>query len=268
MSRKSNQAHLESLVETSAARNWPRPERNRLIILFTPRSGSSWFGDLLTSTRVLGNPNEFLNQDINADIVRRFGARTEVDFLNALETETASGNGVFSMEVIWGHIELSEIDLLGYYRGAQFAYLRRKDILAQAISLLLATETGVFHNRTGDGETAPTRIAEQLVSADTTFTGIRRWWGHFQNYECLTEVQFAIRGIRPLRLYYEDLVADPPGTIARVLELCDMRADAAGPPQSSYKPVRSELNDELARLFRTREAEFVRTMESFRPPLT
>ncbi len=267
MARNSNRAHLESLIGPQAARTWPRPDRRRLVILFTPRSGSSWFGDLVGSTKVLGNPNEFLNQDVNADVVRQFGARTEPDFLNALETETASGNGVFSMEVIWGHIELCEIDLLNYYNGAHFAYLRRKDILAQAISLLLATETGLFHNPTGDASTSASQIAERLVSAEATFAAIRRWWGHLQNYECLTEVQLAIRGIRPLRLYYEYLAADPPGTVARVLDLCGIQREAAEEPRSSYKPVRSELNDELARLFRIREAEFVSIMDSFRPKL-
>jgi LPS sulfotransferase NodH len=162
MARKANRAHLESLVDPQAARTWPRPDRRRLLILFTPRSGSSWFGDLLRSTRALGNPEEFLNQDVNAEVVRQFGARTEIDYLNALETKTASLNGVFSMEVVWGHVELCEIDLLGYYADGRFAYLRRKDILAQAISLLLATESGVFHNA-GDGTPrSQAEIAERL----------------------------------------------------------------------------------------------------------
>lgn len=266
MSRRSNREHLESLVPADAACNWPRPDRRRLIILFTPRSGSSWFGDLLRSTLVLGEPDESLNQDVNAEIIRRFGARTEIDYLNALETETASTNGAFSMEVIWGHIELSEIDFLGYYRDASFVYLRRKDILAQAISLLLATETGVFHNPSGDAVTNQA-AAELLASPEKTFAAIRRWWGHLLNYECLTEVQFAIRGISPLRLYYEGIVDDPPGAVSRVLSHCAVQRQDVDVPRSSHAPVRGEINDELARLFRSEHAGFVRTMDSFRPLL-
>jgi LPS sulfotransferase NodH len=267
MARKVNRAHLEGLVDPKAARAWPRPNRRRLLILFTPRSGSSWFGDLLRSTGALGNPEEFLNQDINAEVVRRFGARTEIDYLNAVEANTATPNGVFSMEVIWGHIELCEIDLLGYYRDAHFVYLRRKDILAQAISLLLATQSGVFHNA-GDGPSrSQADVAERLVSVEVTLAAIRSWWGHLLNYECLAEVQLAIRGIRPLRLYYEDIVGDPAGTVARVLAHCGVSQEGANPPNSAHQPVRGALNDELAQLFRTREAEFVRIMDSFRPPL-
>lgn len=267
MARKANRAHLESLVEPKAARTWPRPDRRRLIILFTPRSGSSWFGDLLRSTRALGDPEEYLNQDINAEVARRFGGRTEIDYLNAVETNTATRNGVFSMEVIWGHVELCEIDLLGYYNDARFVYLRRKDILAQAISLLLATQSGVFHNAGDEPLRSQPDIAERLVSVEATFATIRSWWGHLMNYECLAEVQLAIRGIHPLRLYYEDIVGDPAGTVARVFALCDVSQQDANPPSSAHKPVRSALNDQLARLFRTRQAEFVRTMDSFRPPL-
>jgi LPS sulfotransferase NodH len=267
MARKVNRAHLESLVDPQSARAWPRPDRHRLLILFTPRSGSSWFGDLIRSTRALGDPEEYLNQDINAEVARTFGARTETDYLNAVETNTATPNGVFSMEVIWGHVELCEIDLLNYYAGAHFVYLRRRGILAQAISLLLATESGLFHNPGGDAPRAQEEIAARLVSAEAAFGSIRRWWGHLLNYECLTEVQLAIRGIRPLRLYYEDIVGDPAGTVTRVLAHCGVPHGDADPPSSAHQPVRGALNDELARLFRTREAEFVQIMDSFRPPL-
>jgi hypothetical protein len=52
-----------------------------------------------------------------------------------------------------------------------------------------------------------------------------------------------------------------------MLAHCDVPQEDANPPSSAHQPVRGALNDELARLFRTREAEFVRTMDSFRPPL-
>ncbi len=90
--------------------------------------------------QALGNPEEFLNQDINVDVVRRFGARTEADYLNALETVTASATASSAWRSSGGTSNCREIDLLGYYGDAHFAYLRRKDILAQAISLLVATE--------------------------------------------------------------------------------------------------------------------------------
>lgn len=267
MPRRSNREHLENLVEASAARTWERPERKRLFILFTPRSGSSWFGDLLRSTRVLGNPEEFLNQDTNSEVVRRFATRTEIDYLNALETVTASGNGLFSIEAVWGHVELCGFDLLHYYGDAHFVYLRRRDILAQAISLLLATETGVYHNPTGGAGEAQTGAADRLVSPEKTFATIRRWWGHLMNYECQAEIQFAIRGIRPLRLTYEDIVGDPPGTVQQVREFCAIPPEAGGPPSSSYAPVGGRANAELAEQFLHAEPEFVARMTAFRPPL-
>lgn len=266
MSGMTNRQHLEQLVSESEARRWARPECHRLFILFTPRSGSSWFGDLLGSTKVLGNPDEYLNQDTNIEVVRRFQTRTEIDYLNAIETVTRSGNNVFSMEAIWGHLERSEFDLIGYYHDAAFIYLRRKDILAQAISLFLATETGLFHNPTGQAGVS-NAIAERLVAPEKAFRAIRRWWGHLQNYECLADIQFAIRGIRPLRLYYEDLLTDPSAVVGRVMAHAGVDPASGSPAHSAYKPVRSEINEELARLFRREEAEFVETVEAFRPPL-
>lgn len=236
--------------------------------MFTPRSGSSWFGDLLRSTGRLGTPDEFLNQDTNSEVVRRFAARTEANYLNAVETATATPNGVFSMELIWGHVELAEPDLLGYYHDAHFVYMRRKDILAQAISLLLATETGVFHNPGGAPAAANSLPSKILVSPDKTFAGIRKWWGHLLNYECLTEVQFAIRGINPLRLYYEEITEDPVDAVNRVLDHCGVDRNPAATPISSYRPVRGEVNAELSRMFRANQGHFIRKVEALRPPLT
>ncbi len=215
-----------------------------------------------------GTPEEFLNQDTNSEVVRRFATRTEANYLNAVETETATPNGVFSMELIWGHIELAEPDLLGYYHDAYFVYLRRRDILAQAISLLLATETGVFHNPSGAAAAPDSRQSQILVSPERTFAAIRRWWGHLLNYECLTEVQFAIRGINPLRLYYEEITKDPIEAVNRVLDHCEIDRETAAAPTSSHSPVGGEMNAELSRMFRASQTDFIGKVEAFRPPLT
>lgn len=265
--RRTNRQHLESCVPADEARAWPRPERKRIFILFTPRSGSSWFGDLLRSTKVMGQPDEFLNQETNAEVVRQVGARTEPDYINAIETIASSGNGVFSIEAVWGHVELSDIDLLGYFEGAHFVYLRRRDILAQAVSLALATSTGVFHDPDGAVESRSGAPPTKIASPETTFAAVQRWWGHLINYECLAEVQIILRGIRPLRLYYEDLVADPPAIVRQTREFCGIQPESGMPPSSTFKPVRSAANAELADLFIRNNREFADQMTSFRPLL-
>ena len=110
-----------------------------------------------------------------------------------------------------------------------------KNWRAKLISLLLATESGLFHNPGGGAPRAQEEIAARLVSADLAFGSIRRWWGHLLNYEFLAEVQLAIRGIRPLRLYYEDIVGDPAGTVARVLVHCGVPHGDANPPSSAHQ---------------------------------
>lgn len=266
MANPSNRAHLEALVPPEAATSWERPERTRIFILFTPRSGSSWLGDLLRSTTVLGQPDEFLNQATNAELVRRVAARDEVNFLNAMETITASGNGVFSIEVVWGHMELSSLDLLGHYRTAHFVYLRRRDILAQAVSLTLATRTGVFHNPDGSRSIDADQAA-RLLEDPGTFDDLRHWWGHLMNYECLAEVQLLLRRIEPLRLYYEDVVQDPAGAVARVKQFCAIPDDAGEAPHSSFVPVGNAIGPAIAERFLETDPGFVHAMNGFRPPL-
>ncbi|MBV8397199.1 MAG: hypothetical protein JOZ17_00455 [Acetobacteraceae bacterium] len=57
------------------------------------------------------------------------------------------------------------------------------------------------------------------------------------------------------------------GTVVRFLAHCGVPQGDANPPRSAHQPVRGALNDELVRLFRAQEAEFVQIMDSFRPPL-
>jgi hypothetical protein len=61
---------------------WTYPESvESLILLFTPRSGSTWLGGPITGYGVLGSPEEYLNSECIEDANRDLNAASEYDFL-------------------------------------------------------------------------------------------------------------------------------------------------------------------------------------------
>ncbi|UWQ17526.1 Stf0 sulfotransferase family protein [Jannaschia sp. M317] len=95
-----------------------------------------------------------------------------------------------------------------------FIYLTRRDHLAQAISYVRAAQTGLWH-RAADGREmersappAPSRYDRAAITdrLQTIATDEQQW-----------QVWFARQGIEPLRVFYEDLAADPARTLDRIL---------------------------------------------------
>jgi trehalose 2-sulfotransferase len=263
MLRMSIEERLQTLVPEAEAESHPRVGNAGVIVLFTPRSGSTWLCDLLRRTRLLGDPQEYLNQDLFQFSTKRFRARTETNYLNMIETLTATHNRRYCITATWGQIGLSTQDFLGRYADAKFIYLRRRDILSQAVSLYLAITTGRFHRRSGDDR--PLELPEIEWSSDVA-DAIGRWWAHILAYESLADIQFAVRGMTPLRLYYEDLVSDTNRTVRDIFDFCGVRADRDG-FESRYEPVTLPTNALLYQNFMADRAELAATLNSFRPPL-
>jgi LPS sulfotransferase NodH len=261
----SNEECLRRLVPEPDARSYPRPAPNRgALLIFTPRSGSSWLCDLLTSTGAFGNPQEWLNQDLLKFSAPRYLSRSEEDHLNAVETFTATPNGRYCIAATWGQILHCATDILARYHAADTIILRRRNILRQAISLYVATTTGHFHDfQSDDG----LKEEPSLAWSDGTPGEIARWWGHILNYECLCEVQFAIRKLTPLRLYYEDLVEAPHRDLKRILDYCNVSANLEA-VRSTRASGGSAVKRMLEQRFMDEHGDMVAAFAALRPPLS
>ncbi len=257
----SNENILQALVSEETAKSYPRPNHDGALLVFTPRSGSSWLSDLLRSTGLVGDPQEYLNQDLLPIATQRFPARTETDYLNAVETLSASPDGQYCIAATWGQIDLCAHDLLARYQDRTIIYLRRRDILAQAVSLYLAVTSGRFHVRGPDVDPSITEWSADVAST------IARWWAHILNYECLTDIQFAVRDIVPLRLYYEDIVMDAHGTVRRILDACGV-SDEPTDIGTWRSAVGNDDNRKLQACFMAEHGALAAMLNRCRPPLT
>lgn len=100
----------------------------------------------------------------------------------------------------------------------RFVFLTRADGLKQAISHFVASQTGAFK-----ATAEPTRV---LTEEDFDGKKIAAMARRNRAVNAEWEAFFADHGIEPIRVVYEDMIADIPGTVGRVARALELR----GPP--------------------------------------
>ena len=185
---------------------------------------------LLDSSGVAGHPASYFNRkslDQYADdwrIARPRDGRIDEAFVRAALAAGRTSNGVFGgrimaetlPELIGGLAAASEpavsdVDLLGAQLGRlRFVHLRRRDVVAQAVSWARSLQTHFWHpgEAVEPGGQDP-RYDEELVGRlVATIEGAEADWTTW----------FASHRIVPCEVTYEELAADPLRTAHRVLD--------------------------------------------------
>lgn len=206
------------------------------IICGTPRSSSTLLCEMLAETGVSGCPNSYFRSVDIAEWAEGWGvpAATSADdivfdanYLAAMIREGTKGTGVFGLRLMWGSVADAEA-LLSRQYGVHtipelferafgktlYMHLSREDKLAQAISLVRAEQSGLWHLK-ADGSVLegvetpqPNHYDGQRIAA--VIDGLERddaAWNAF----------FGEHQIKPLRFSYDSVTANPQGTLAQVL---------------------------------------------------
>jgi LPS sulfotransferase NodH len=192
----------------------------------------------MQSARGLGCPLEYLHRGFRPAFAERWCAYDLQTYVAALHRHRTESNGVLSIKLFWQDIEeaaherapdqfpppgeaslettteqdyrnLSELvsDLLPH---PQYVYLERQDRVRQAVSAIIASQTGLWRSIPGVGrqkavavpEYSYDRIAGMIAFSDYSHARWRRY--------------FAANGVEPYRLTYEELVAEFAGTAGRL----------------------------------------------------
>jgi len=182
------------------------------LVCSSTRSGSSVLCEMLSASGVLGRPDEYLQFPRGLTrLAERFGTRSadgSIDmraYLDALGRHRATANGVCGIKVHF--FQLLKVAHIAAVRelvlGAALVWLRRRDTLGQAISLMMARRTGKFSavEDAGDGEADPDLPFDQIA--------LYQAWGGILVQDRCWEVFFAENGRAPLEVWYEDMLADP-----------------------------------------------------------
>jgi LPS sulfotransferase NodH len=255
------------------------PSRTSIVVLTTPRSGSSWTASLMRSTRVMGECREWLNGLVFDHGARDF-PRPVVDgspdatrgFLDGLRSVSSTQNGVSAVKIIspvWDSLP-PRIAAWGLGDGCGDAWaatvfprpavlvLRRRDRVARAISWWRAQSTREFARFTGSRD-APPAPAYDFAALRMALQEVDR---HAALLERAVRTLRAVEGAELVERDYEDML-DTPGEAVRAL------ADAAGvalPPghrfESELEMQRDATTEEIRARFEGDLARFTDQRDS------
>jgi LPS sulfotransferase NodH len=204
------------------------------------RCGSNLLYDLMRQTGKLGIPLEYFNPRVLTTVYPGRG-ETISDCCQLACEEGMTENGVLSIKFFRKHLRSVQrsLRLEEWFGEPRWVWLRRRDIIAQAISWSLAIQSGSFTS--GQKATGMTRYsARDIEKRLFALLACNAEW----------EAYFACTRSEPLCLWYEDVESDPRGAvlaIGRFLDV-DLTGVVTG-PGGFFERQRSALNDEWRERF-------------------
>ncbi len=234
------------------------------VLCASPRSGSTLLCDLLTQTGIAGNPQSYFRLAAIPELARGWGLSREMrdwdrSYVDSVLEHGTAGTGCFGMRIMWSDMAafLERLRLLypnvdsdvGRLRDVfgveRFVHLSRDDRVGQAVSLVLARQTGLWHRHADGSERernappAPPRYDHDEINAalcllDAEAVGWSVWFDEGE--------------IVPLAITYEELAANPIDTLIRVIE--HVGGCATTPIETRTSKLATTLNAEWSARFR------------------
>ncbi|MEP6915258.1 MAG: Stf0 family sulfotransferase [Acidobacteriota bacterium] len=209
---------------------WDGPPRRSLLICSHPRSGSTLLGEAIRFAGGLGCPLEYLHRGFRPAIAARWQAPDLSAYAAALHRHRTEPNGVCSIKLFWQDVEdvaherapdrfpppgitpasvmraRDYRDLLALVADLlphpEFVYLERQDRVRQAVSAMVAMQTGLWRSIPGVGRQQAVGAAEYAYEEILRLIALADYsHEHWRGF-------FAANGVEPCSVTYEELVDD------------------------------------------------------------
>lgn len=244
------------------------PERDQpmtrcYILCTTPRSGSTLLCKLLAATGRMGDPDSFYHRAAFmrdwavawglAETDPAAGAAFDAAYLAAAIRAGEAGTGRFGMRLQRSYLPLLSATLDRLYPGLpsdrlrferafgdlSYLHLSRQDKVAQAVSLVKAEQSGLWH-RNADGSELERLAEAREVAYD--FRAIHHAVLALQDEDEAWGAWFARERITPLLLSYETFVRQPAETVREICRSLDVTL----PETEELRPGLAKLADAVS----------------------
>jgi LPS sulfotransferase NodH len=234
-----------------------RQPSKRYWIAMTPRSGSTFLAHEISALKVLGFPQEFLNEFYLPRLANILPMPSLTDFEDYILHTFTSKQGLFGLKIDWWRF--ARANELGCYsrligKPNCIVYLTRRNFVQQAISLFIATRSGTWQEQ------------------DTVFQDGSQYKSvHYDNYQ-LTESVLNIMvqefhwqrylqkvACPVLPIFFEDTISNPIETamsIAALLEVSQSIGSVA-PSKSRTKALNAPIGADWEEKFVRENRPFV-----------
>lgn len=228
----------------SPAHDFPQYEGDparTVIIGSTGRSGSHMLGHYMRDTGAFGFPLEYLHPGNIREWRKILGTSSVTDTLTELQRRRTSPNGVFGIKIHYWQMRA-----VGGFSAIQeilsrpvFVLIRRRNVLAQAVSFAIAQQTGVWI----EGQKATGEAAYDAGLIDKCLRSILMDTAAWQ-------YTLSVSGARWMEVVFEEVISDPALTVKEIASFSGVELDDEILPKApSTKPQRTSISDEWARKF-------------------
>lgn len=240
------------------------------IICGTPRTGSTLLCDLMAATRVAGAPDSFFMDPVDPVWAKAWGlpardGHDETSYAAAyLKAAVSAGTGetnVFGLRLMRENLEglmaliaavhpglpSDKARLEAAFGDVLYVHLARGDTLAQAVSLVKAEQTGLWHIAPDGTELerlAPPREPQY------DFARIAAVAAKLERFDAAWSDWFRVQGIKPLHITYEALSADPAAVVAGICDALGVSASRTALPQPAVAKLADAVSAAWMRRYR------------------
>ena len=236
----------------------PHKPKTSYAILTPPRSGSTYLCDLLASTKIAGHPSEHLRL-----ATQELSLYCNFDYLNLLGNVMqyrTTDNGVFGTKLI-SHflfeLQKAELDFKQIFQSIdRFILLIRKDKLAQAISLVLAQKTEIWHIHHNDKKASYQSILNEIEINDELLDDVEQKVTFIKQQEARLKRVLSRHNQEPLLVVYEEILDDAPREIDRILDFLGIVKPPGYKMQigSGIKRMPSAISQKIVQQYRQRKS--------------
>lgn len=172
-----------------------------LLIASTPRCGSHYLGHMLGATGECGVPLEYFNEESKRYWRRRFKTTSMDELFPKLVQHRTSPNGTFTLKAHWYQYKpyIASLDRLTRDAGFEkVVWISRRNQLAQAVSKVIAEQTGVWISGAKPKGDARYDYDAIVSSAESIRRANLQWLDHVN----------ALPLGKSIAVVYEDLLSD------------------------------------------------------------
>jgi len=210
-----------------------------LIIATTPRCGSHMLGHALHETNSFGFPLEYAHPRNLAEWKRRLGVEDFRLVLKEIQRRRTSSNGVFGIKIHYSHIKQfgGFKKLLEYLPDAHYVLLSRGDVLRQAVSWSIASQTGVWISGQKPVKDRPEYDFEHIAERLRQTILQNASWRYL----------LAANGCNYVEMNFCDVKSNLSQSIQKIADFIDIELDPGRIPETHLtKTQRGDINAEWA----------------------
>jgi LPS sulfotransferase NodH len=223
------------------------------IMVFVNRSGSSLICEYMRATGRFTGFGEPLNYDLVIERSKRLGINTFAGYLQWLHKNVYKEDAMFGMKASCDQVMmlLRSGAIPKYFNEVRWVFIQRSDIVSQAVSFSIAAQTKKWTSFQSGNEVEPGYYFKDIKNRVSAIS---------QAYTAMHAL-FALLDIQPLRITYEEFVADPELGTRRFAEYLGARDVAVDKSMLRMESQSGTLNSEYREEF---VAEFLASL-SFSP---